>query len=170
MCRLEYQNPFLVTKTKTIIYIQLHRNNNSIMRKESLSLSSQFIGIKLPVLSQFQAINNNLSQLHRNHKKQNYNDCHILKNSTSKLSINFSFLAQNINNTRDITQDCTFRNNFPKISWNQATKITTFQNYITQCNMNSQISHLHFHSQNYLHTHSYKSHLETKIHRIMWKL
>ena len=103
MCRLEYQNPFLVTKTKTIIYIQLHRNNNSIMRKESLSLSSQFIGIKLPVLSQFQAINNNLSQLHRNHKKQNYNDCHILKNSTSKLSINFSFSAQNINNTRDLT-------------------------------------------------------------------
>ena len=103
MCHLQYQNPFLVTKTKTIIYIQLHRNNNSIMCKESLSFSSQFIGIKLLVLSQFQAINNNLSQLHKNHKEQNYNDRHSLKNSTSKLSINFSFSAQNINSTRDIT-------------------------------------------------------------------
>ena len=103
MCPLEYSNPFLVTKTKTIIYIKLHRNNNSIMCKESLTFSSWFIGIKLPVLSQFQVINNNLSQLHRNHKEQNYNDRHILKNSTSKLSINFSFLAQNINSTRDLT-------------------------------------------------------------------
>ena len=103
MCPLEYSNPFLVTKTKTIIYIQLRRNNKSIMCKESLTFSSWFIGIKLPVLSQFQAINNNLSQLHRNHNEQNYNDSHILKNSTSKLSINFSFSAQNINSIRDLT-------------------------------------------------------------------
>ena len=63
------------------------------MCKESLTFSSWFIGIKLPVLSQFQAINNNLSQLHRNHKEQNYNDRHILKKLNLKAVYKFFILS-----------------------------------------------------------------------------